>query len=273
MALFNLLPHAPSELTAIQALNLAIHDATGLRRLRLMRLKELWEETPNASSVLRSVVQAYSSGASSSGPSDVIRRMSAAYDDLSKISENGSVALYSFGRTDLLNKATNEVVDYIRDESLLGKNTSALEIGCGSGRFLVALAPELLSIVGIDISKNMVKIAAERCRSIANVDVIASDGRTFGTPLRNRFDLILAVDSFPYIIEAGIEIAIANIKEVRRVLRPGGRFLLFNFSYRGNDLDRRDVTRIADKFGFDVLRCGERLLHYWDGAIFDLKRQ
>jgi ubiquinone/menaquinone biosynthesis C-methylase UbiE len=272
MALFIILLYAPSEVNAIETLNLAIDEASGLRRLRLTKLKELWEETPNAFSLVKSVTRAYSSGLSSNGASDAIVRMAAAYDEVSKLSEHGSVALYSLGRDDLLDKATNEVVDYIRDEGLLKKNNTALEIGCGSGRFLVAMAPDLQSIVGIDISENMRKIAANRCRNIANVDVIASDGRTFGNLPRNRFDLIVAVDSFPYIIEAGTEIAIQNIKEIRRVLRPGGRFLMFNFSYRGNDLDRRDVTKIANKFGFDVLRCGECLFHYWNGAIFDLKK-
>jgi len=193
-------------------------------------------------SLVKSVTQAYSSSISSSGESDAIVKIAAAYDEVSKLSEHGSVALYSLGRSDLLDKSTDEVVEYMRDEGLLKRN------------------------------KSVRKIAAYRCRNIANVDVIAGDGKTYGTLPRNRFDLIVAVDSFPYIMEAGTEIAIANIKEVRRVLRPGGRFLMFNFSYRGNDLDRHDVTKIASKFGFDVLRCGECLFHYWNGAIFDLKK-
>ena len=272
MALFGVLVYAPSEMNARLALDLAIDEASGLRRLRLTKLKELWEETPRVYSLVKSVTQAYSSSISSSGESDAIVKIAAAYDEVSKLSEHGSVALYSLGRSDLLDKSTDEVVEYMRDEGLLKRNKSALEIGCGSGRFLVAMAPDLLSFVGIDISENMRKIAAYRCRNIANVDVIAGDGKTYGTLPRNRFDLIVAVDSFPYIMEAGTEIAIANIKEVRRVLRPGGRFLMFNFSYRGNDLDRHDVTKIASKFGFDVLRCGECLFHYWNGAIFDLKK-
>ena len=63
--------------------------------------------------------------------------------------------------------ATAEVVDYIRDECLLGNCKSALEIGCGSGRFLAAMAPELLAITGIDISRNMLNYAADRCKNIS----------------------------------------------------------------------------------------------------------
>lgn len=194
------------------------------------------------------------------------------FDEISKLSDLGSVALYSLGRNDLLEKATNEIVDYMRKEELLGNGKSALEIGCGTGRFLAAMAPELLSVTGIDISENMLKAAADRCRNIANVDLVLGDGKVFGSLSREQFDLIVAIDSFPFLFEAGEEIIIENIKEIKRVLRVGGRLLICDFSYRPNDgSDSRDIVKIAHDYGFEILRSGYRPFHYWDGAIFDLK--
>ena len=273
VALFHMFSHASTPETAKQALDLAISEASGIKRLRLLGAKELWEETPNAFVLVKSVIQVYSTAVSSTDAGSRLSRIRTAYDEISQLSALGSVALYSLGRNDLLEKTTNEVVDYMRKEELLGNGKSALEIGCGTGRFLAAMAPELLSITGIDISENMLKAAADRCRTIANVDLIHGDGRVFGSLPREQFDLIVAIDSFPYLFEAGEEILIGNIKEIKRVLRVGGRLLICNFSYRSSDGgdDRRDIARIADEYGFEILRAGYRPFHYWDGVIFDLK--
>ena len=272
MALFHVFCHASTSETARQAMDLAINEAAGIKRLHLLGAKELWEETPNAFALVKSVIQVYSTTVSSPDGGSSISRIRTAYDEISKLSDLGSVALYSLGRNDLLEKATNEVVDYMRSEGLLGKGKSALEIGCGTGRFLAAMAPELLSVTGIDISENMLKAAADRCRNIANVDLIHGDGKVFGSVPREQFDLIVAIDSFPYLFDAGEEILIGNIKEIKRVLHTGGRLLICNFSYRSNDAsDSRDIVRIADEYGFEILRAGYRPFHYWDGVIFDLK--
>ena len=272
MALFHMFCHASTSEAAKQAMDLAISETAGVKRLRLLDAKELWDETPNAFALVKSVIQVYSTSVSSTGAGSRVSRISTAYDEISKLSPLGSVALYSLGRNDLLEKATNEVVDYMRREELLGKGKSALEIGCGTGRFLAAMAPELLSVTGIDISENMLKVAADRCKNIANVDLIHSDGRVFGSLPGEPFDLIVAIDSFPYLFEAGEEILMGNIKEIKRVLRVGGRLLICNFSYRPDGgSDRRDIAKISDDYGFEILRAGYRPFHYWDGVIFDLK--
>ena len=273
MALFRLICYAPNPETITQALQLAIREANGAKRTRLLDAQSLWQETPNAFELVKTVNQKYSSSLVSADASEPISRVTAAYDEISKLSPIGSVALYSLGRDDLLEMATAEVVDYIRGECLLGSDKSALEIGCGSGRFLAAMAPELLAITGIDISRNMLNYAADRCKNVPNVELICGDGKSFGTLSHGKFDFVVAIDSFPHVVEAGDEIILENMKEIKRVLRSGGRFLIFNFSYRGDDeLDRRDIFSLADQFGFKVLRCGDRPFHFWDGAIFDLER-
>ena len=84
-----------------------------------------------------------------------------------------------------------------------------------------------------------------------NVELICSDGRSLSALSHGKFDFVVAIDLFPHVAEAGDEIILDNMKEIKRVLRSGGRFLIFNFSCRGDDeLDRRDIFSLADQLGF-----------------------
>lgn len=56
-------------------------------------------------------------------------------------SQESSVALYSLGSTLLLEKATAEVADWLASRGLLDARSDVLDIGCGIGRFEVAMAP------------------------------------------------------------------------------------------------------------------------------------
>jgi ubiquinone/menaquinone biosynthesis C-methylase UbiE len=273
MALFQLLCSAPSAEAARLALESAIAAAAGAERARLLEAQSLWRDTPRAFELLEALDQRYLAQIASADPGDPIAQIAAAYDAIAELSPSGSVASYSLGREDLLEQATAEVVDDLRQERLLRLDYRAIEIGCGIGRFLVALSPELAAVTGVDVSTKMLAHARERCASLANVELVQGDGRGLQALPDNHFNLALAIDSFPYIVEAGDEAVLSNLEEVHRVLRPQGRFLIFNYSYRGDDaLDRGDVLRLAARMGFDVRRCGDRLFHLWDGAVFDLQK-
>ena len=62
--------------------------------------------------------------------------------------------------------------------------------------------------------------------------------------------------------------------EVARVLKPGGDFVIFNFSYWNDDeADISAVHRLATKYSFDELTVGERPLALWDGLAFHLRKR
>jgi SAM-dependent methyltransferase len=93
-------------------------------------------------------------------------------------------------------------------------------------------------------------------------------------PFRDRsFDLVLAVDSFPYLFQAGSALVARHVAEAARVLRPGGDLVILNLSYR-DDLgeDRRDLAALATG-AFDLRRDGTREFRHWDGAAFHLVRR
>lgn len=185
-----------------------------------------------------------------------------------------SVALYSFGNPELLDAATREVVDHMRGQGLLGSDKSALEIGCGIGRFQAALAPEVGEAHGIDVSPKMVEEARRRCAGFGNVVLSECPGADLRQYPDARFDLLFAVDSFPYLFQSGMTLVETHFLEAARVLRPGGDFLLFNFSYRDDlERDREDVARLALQSGFTLVGPGEKPFALWDGAVFRLLKK
>ena len=115
------------------------------------------------------------------------------------------MALYSLGSPAILAAATTEVVARLGAWGLLGPEREVLDVGCGIGRFEVALAPQVAAITGIDLSPAMIEAARRRCAGLSNVRLLATGGRDLGAFGAESFDLVLAVDSFPYLYAASGE--------------------------------------------------------------------
>jgi ubiquinone/menaquinone biosynthesis C-methylase UbiE len=125
------------------------------------------------------------------------------------------------------------------------------------------------SIVGTDISATMLETSRRRCAALANVSFRQSSGHDLREFEDASFDLVLAVDTFPYIVHSGL--AERHMAEAARVLRQGGDLVILNYSYRGDpERDRADVLCFGDRYGFEVLRDGARPFTLWDGLAFHL---
>lgn len=94
---------------------------------------------------------------------------------------------------------------------------AALDMGCGTGLFGVAIADACRQLVGIDIAPKMIEKAREKG---VYTELVVIDILPF---LRDRapecFDLVVATDVFIYLGDLAMIFA-----EVRRILRPGGMF-------------------------------------------------
>jgi SAM-dependent methyltransferase len=227
----------------------------------------LWVTTPSMFETVKSVLRI-------AGRSDAtVAGWATAFDEAAELSEEASVALYSLGRQDLLEAASREIVERLREWHLLGSGRRVLEIGCGIGRLLPSLAQEAELVVGLDISARMLEAAKERCAGCRNVALVRGSGESLAAFPDESFDLVLAIDVFPYLVACGGELAARHVSEAARVQKPGGSLVVMNYSYRGDDgCDRSEVARHARSNGLSVRQDGRRDLRQWDGLAFHLAK-
>ena len=195
------------------------------------------------------------------------------FDRAVAVAPEAAVALYSLGSAATLDRATAELVARLDEWQLLGSDIAALDIGCGIGRLEAVLAPRLRAITGIDMSPGMIAAAQRRCAGLANVDFAVCNGTGLAAFAGRRFDVILAVDAFPYLVAADPALVETHIADATQLLPNGGRLAILNYSYCGDlDADRHAVADLSQRYGFTVLRNGTRDFTLWDGATFLLRR-
>jgi ubiquinone/menaquinone biosynthesis C-methylase UbiE len=206
-------------------------------------------------------------------PEEVVATFRRFFDRSVLRNEEASVAAYSLGAPEILRQVTEEIVGQLEAWGLLGADRRVLEIGCGIGRMETALAPRVAEIHGIDISPRMIEAARRRCAGIANVHFSVSSGSDLEGFPDEKFDLVLAVDSFPYIHQAGPQLVEAYFAEAARVLVPDGEFLIFHFSYRDDTAaDRLEVRRLCRAAGFSLVMNGAQPFELWDGVAFRMRK-
>ena len=125
-----------------------------------------------------------------------------------------------------------------------------LDVGCGPGFYvsetLERVGPEG-AVVGVDASPAMLGLAAKRCEGHANCTF--HEGDATGLPVDDAgFDRALSVQVLEYVADIP-----AALRELHRVLRPGGRLLLWDVdwatvSWHSDHPDRMDrVLRAWDE--------------------------
>lgn len=265
MAAMRLLMEADSPAGARAALDraLAASPAAPLRSLA-----ELLDRNPDAWTKVRGVVGAVEHEAPEGDP---VAHWARLFDRAVSVSPEGSVALYSLGSPDLLARATGEIVAFLRAESFIDGGTHVLDVGCGIGRVAAALSPHVAAVTGLDISPGMIDEARRRCAGLPNLAFAVGSGRDLADVPDEAVDLVLFVDSFPYLVLSGDELACRHVAETARVLRPGGRAVILNLSYRDSPgADDADLARFAGLAGLRVLDGQRHPFPTWDAAAFRL---
>jgi len=106
-----------------------------------------------------------------------------------------------------------------------------LDLGCGIGNILIALAERIAFShppVGVDVSPDLVRIGEHEIARAAMQDRIRLQvAPATRLPFDDRsFDVVLTSHVLKHLDD---EALLTSFREVARVLRPGGRFLLWEF--------------------------------------------
>jgi SAM-dependent methyltransferase len=102
-----------------------------------------------------------------------------------------------------------------------------VEIGCGVGRLTRALAARGRSIRAVDVSERMIELAREHNPELRNVEWIVGDGTTLTGIADASADVCFSHVVLQHLPDP--EISLGYIREMGRVLRPGG-WAAFQFS-------------------------------------------
>jgi SAM-dependent methyltransferase len=103
----------------------------------------------------------------------------------------------------------------IADSAGLHSGVPALELGCGTGEYTALLAGSGATIAALDLSADLLAVARER-RLPATVRFLVGDAERLPFPDQS-FDAVVGNAVLHHLRLA------AALREIRRVLRPGGR--------------------------------------------------
>jgi ubiquinone/menaquinone biosynthesis C-methylase UbiE len=168
---------------------------------------------------------------------------------------------------------------------LIGREAEMLDLGIGAGRTSVFFIPVVKRYVGVDIAEGMIQRCARRIDSLGprtTADFRVGDATDLGEFEDESFDLVLfsfnGIDCIP---EAKRDDC---FRAVRRVLRPGGRFVFSAHNARYIDhYYRFRVTKHPRRLMREIKRwrtnqmvngpLGEHLdreqVSFWDGFYPD----
>jgi len=147
-------------------------------------------------------------------------------------------------------------------EQLFGKNMSAGvllglvdeswvvgDLGCGSGLLAAMLAPWVRQVIGVDESATMAQTARKRSRDFANVEI--RRGRLESLPLEDELlDAATCVLVLHHVAEPGLA-----LREVARVLKPGGRLLVADMLPHDREQFRRQMGHVWLGFADNQMRA------------------
>lgn len=136
----------------------------------------------------------------------------------------------------LMNRRHSAVTDWGLAHVQIAPAFTMLDVGCGGGRTIdkLAAAAGAGRVSGIDISGQSVAVARKtNARWIAAGRVDIQQAAVSKLPFTDaQFDLVTAVETHYYWPDP-----VADMREILRVLKPGGRLCLIAEVYKGESLD------------------------------------
>lgn len=136
----------------------------------------------------------------------------------------------------MMNHTHSALTDWGLQHVTVERDFQILDVGCGGGRTIQKLAAIATEgkVYGIDYAKG--SVAASRGKNrllIENGRVEVQEASVSKLPFPNdSFDLVIAVETQYYWPDL-----VGDMKEVLRVLKPGGKLVVIAESYKGGKFD------------------------------------
>jgi SAM-dependent methyltransferase len=123
----------------------------------------------------------------------------------------------------------------------LPEGSAVLDVGCGVGRHVLYLGGRGFKMSGVDLSPSGIKISKEACAE-RQIDFDGRVSDMTAIPFADRtFDAALSTSTICHHRRADI---LKTIGEVRRVLKPGGLFLV-DFPHKDTLSYQRERNQVA----------------------------
>ncbi len=159
----------------------------------------------------------------------------------------------------LMNINHNKVYKLGLERLDITRNINLLDIGCGGGKFLKILAEQTQSskLYGMDHSEDMVKLANKLNKNINEIEI--KKASVTNIPFEeDTFDIVTAFETIQFWPELK-----NSIKEVNRVLKNSGTFLVINRYPDKNSKwnenlqikDEQEYIDILSKLDFRDISC------------------
>jgi ubiquinone/menaquinone biosynthesis C-methylase UbiE len=132
-----------------------------------------------------------------------------------------------------------------RIAGFLPAGSAVLEVAPGPGFLAVELAKRGFAVTGLDISRTFVELARKNAES-AGVSIGFQQGDASHTPFADRsFDFLVCRAAFKNFADP-----IGALKEMQRVLKPGGRGLIVDLR---RDASMGDIAAYVDGLGLSFV--------------------
>lgn len=114
------------------------------------------------------------------------------------------------------------LLDYVLDGLgvMVRPGDTVLEIGCGIGRMTRVLAGRAAAVLALDVSDEMLERARDLNAHLSNVSWLLGDGVSLAEVDDASVDACVSLVVFQHLPDAAI--GLGYVREVGRVLRPGG---------------------------------------------------
>jgi DNA binding domain, excisionase family len=122
------------------------------------------------------------------------------------------------------------VKNILLDMKLLNKNMTVMDLGAGDGYMSLAVAGYVKKVIALDLSVEMLKLMQKRAsdEGIENIEALEGDGCDI--PLGDSSVDVVCSNMYLHHIDDPI----IAIREMKRVLKPGGTVFLADFKEHNN---------------------------------------